>query len=323
MSYTHLSRDERYQIQCLHELGLSPTAIAAKLGRHRSSIARELQRNADAAGRYGAAAAHKQASARQSNRCNAWCFEPQDWALVMDYLQRDLSPQQVAQRLLLEERLCISHDCIYQRLRRLGAACPRLRCGQRPRKAKAQGVGQIPQRIGIEQRPAIVDERSRLGDWEGDTIVSGQHALGAIVTLAERYSRYTLAAPLQRRQADATAEAIVELLRPHRQCRHTLTLDNGKEFAQHARVSFQLDMPVYFADPHSPWQRGLNENHNGLLRFYFPKGSDLSDVTEQQVMDAVYRLNHRPRRCLGWKTPHEVFHGFEVTPLTLRDWRTS
>ena len=241
----------------------------------------------------------------------------------MHCLQLDLSPQQVSERLRLEQRLCISHGCIYRRLHQLRwDRTPRLRCGQRRRKAP-EGVGQLPDRVGIEQRPAIVDERSRLGDWEGDTIVSGQGALGAILTLAERCSRYTLAAPLKRRQADATGEAIIELLRPHRTKRHTLTLDNGKEFAQHGRVARYLDMPVYFADPHSPWQRGLNENHNGLLRYYFPKGSDLSAVTETEVLDAVYRLNHRPRKCLGWKTPHEVFHGFEMTPLTLQHWRTS
>lgn len=321
MSYTHLSRDERYQIQCLRELGHCAVDIAGRLQRHPSTVRRELARNAQA-GHYRADAAHTQASARQSGRSNAWRFAPQDWALVMTYLQLDLSPQQAAARLSLEQRLCISHSCIYTRLHQLGLHRPRLRCDRRKR-ISSPGVGQLPDRVGIEQRPAIVDARSRLGDWEGDTIVSGQGALGAIVTLAERCSRYTLAALLKRRQAQATGEAIIELLRPHRTMRHTLTLDNGKEFAQHARVARHLDIQVYFADPHSPWQRGLNENHNGLLRYYFPKGSDLSAVTETEVLDAVHRLNHRPRRCLGWKTPHEVFHGFEMTPLTLHDWRTS
>ncbi|WP_243457636.1 IS30 family transposase [Ottowia testudinis] len=318
MSYTHLSRDERYQIQCLLELGQSAAAIARHLQRHPSTIRRELARNASAAAAYRADAAHSQAGARQSARTNAWRFTPDDWALVMAYLQLDLSPQQVAQRLLLEQRLCISHSCIYQRLQRQPSHCPRLRCGQRRRKARAPGVGQLADRLGIEQRPAIAQERSRLGDWEGDTIVSGQGALAGLLTLAERRSRYTLAAPLAQRRAEPTAEAIIELLRPHRQLCHTLTLDNGKEFAQHVCVARRLDMQVYFADPHSSWQRGLNENHNGLLRYYFPKGSDLSHVSEQQVLDAVHRLNHRPRRCLGWLTPHEVFHGFEMTPLTLR-----
>lgn len=322
MSYTHLSQDERYQIQSLLQLGQSIFDIARKLARHPSTIRREIARNAKAQSSYRAQAAHSQAGARQSQRRNAWRFAPEDWTLVMAYLQMDLSPQQVSERLLLERRLCISHGCIYKRLRQMGAACPRLRCGQRRRKAAAPGAGQIPDRVGIEQRPAIVDERSRLGDWEGDTIVSGQGALGVIVTLNERCSRYTLAMPLKRRLAEATGEAIIELLRPHRACCHTLTLDNGKEFAQHARVAHRLDMQLYFADPHSPWQRGLNENHNGLLRYYFPKGSDLTQVSEQQVLDAVYRLNHRPRRCLGWRTPHEVFNSFEIVPLTLRDWRT-
>ena len=322
MSYTHLSQDERYQIQCLLQLGCCASDIARQLARHPSTIRREIARNTNAQGSYRAQAAQSQAHARQSQRSNAWCFEHEDWRLVMAYLQLDLSPQQVSERLLLEQRLCISHTCIYQRLQRPGTEHLSLRCGQRRRKARARGAGQIPDRVGIEQRPAIVDERSRLGDWEGDTIVSGQGALGAIVTLNERASRYTLAMPLERRLAEDTGEAIIELLRPHRQCRHTLTLDNGKEFAQHARVAHQLDMQLFFADPHSPWQRGLNENHNGLLRYYFPKGSDLGRVSQQQVLDAVHRLNHRPRKCLGWKTPHEVFNGFEIVPLTLCDWRT-
>ena len=162
-----------------------------------------------------------------------------------------------------------------------------------------------------------MDKRARLGDWEGDTIASGAGGLAGLVTLTERLSRYTLAQHVQRRQAEPVGQAIIEMLRPHPRRRHTLTLDNGKEFAEHRWVHRRLKTKVYFADPHSPWQRGLNENHNGLLRHYFPKGSDLGMASEEQVLQAVYRLNHRPRRCLGWKTPHEVFHGYKVTPLTL------
>ena len=207
------------------------------------------------------------------------------------------------------------------RLQRLDCAV-RLRCGRRRRKAQP-GTGQIPDRVGIAQRPAIVDRCTRRGDWEGDTIVSGAGGLAALVTLTERRSRYTLAAHVPRRQAQPVSQAIIQMLRAHPRHRHTLTLDNGKEFAQHAWVQRCLGTRVYFADPHSPWQRGLNENHNGLLRHYLPKCSDLGSVTTMQLDEAIYRLNHRPRQCLGWKTPHEVFHGYSITPLTPSNPRTS
>lgn len=316
MNYTHLSQSERYQIQCLRDVGLSITQTALRLGRHRSTIAREVRRNSDASTAYQAHNAHQQALSRQSGQTNAQRFDDAQWELVLSYLQLDLSPQQAAARLGLERRLRISHTCIYNRLRRMGQAAPRLRCGQCRRKAHT-GAGQLRDRVGIAQRPAIVDKRARLGDWEGDTIVSGAGGLAGLVTLTERRSRYTLAQRVQRRQAEPVGQAIIEMLRPHPRRRHTLTLDNGKEFAQHRWVHRRLKTKVYFADPHSPWQRGLNENHNGLLRHYFPKGSDLGMASEEQVLQAVYRLNHRPRRCLGWKTPHEVFHGYKVTPLTL------
>ncbi|BEU98729.1 IS30 family transposase (plasmid) [Acidovorax sp. DW039] len=148
------------------------------------------------------------------------------------------------------------------------------------RRRERLGAGQLSDRVGIAQRPAIVDERARLGDWEGDTIVSGRGALAALVTLTERRSRYTLAQHVPRRKAEPVGQAIIEMLRPHPKHRHTLTLDNGKEFAEHKWVQRRLSTKVYFADPHSSWQRGLNENHNGLLRHYFPKGSTLSLLSQ-------------------------------------------
>lgn len=321
MNYTHLSQSERYQIQCLYELGLTPTRIARQLGRHHSTITREIKRSGCAAGHYTAALAQQHAQLRrQGSRSNARRLSEQHWALVMAYLQLDLSPQQVAQRLRLEQRLRISHTCIYTHVQRLGKDGARLRCGQRRRKARS-GAGQLKAGVSIAQRPAIVDRRARLGDWEGDTIASGAGGLAAVVTLTERRSRYTLAQHVPRRQAQPVGQAIIEMLRPHQRQRYTLTLDNGKEFAQHRWVSQCLNTQVYFADPHSPWQRGLNENHNGLLRHYLPKGSDLGLLDQQHVLDAVYRLNHRPRRCLGWKTPHEVFYGYSITPITLPGWR--
>ena len=162
MNYTHLSQSERYQIQCLRDVGLSITQTALRLGRHRSTIAREIRRNSDASTAYQAHNAHQQALSRQSGQTNAQRFDDAQWELVLSYLQLDLSPQQAAARLVLEKRLRISHTCIYNRLRRMGQDAPRLRCGQCRRKAHT-GAGQLRDRVGIAQRPAIVDKRARLG----------------------------------------------------------------------------------------------------------------------------------------------------------------
>ncbi|NJM42922.1 MAG: IS30 family transposase [Brachymonas sp.] len=135
--------------------------------------------------------------------------------------------------------------------------------------------------------------------------------------MVERLSRYTLARALPRRCALPTSQAIQEMLSPYKERCHTITLDNGSEFALHLDFGAALQAQVYFAKPHSPWQRGLNENTNGLLRQYFPKGSNMQDLTEQEVQAAVDRLNHRPRKCLGWRTPHEVFFDLPMSELTL------
>lgn len=161
-----------------------------------------------------------------------------------------------------------------------------------------------------------MDKKTRLGDWEGDTVIGKNHK-GVLVTLVERRSRYTLACQADTKEALPVCEAIIEMLRPHKSVCHTITFDNGKEFAQHQHVAACLDAKVYFAHPYCSWERGLNENTNGLLRQYFPKGTDLQSVTQSQVLDAVYALNHRPRKCLGYKTPHEVFYGLPLTAIKL------
>jgi transposase, IS30 family len=194
-----------------------------------------------------------------------------------------------------------------------------LRCQKVRKKRYASGQerrGTLKNRVSIEHRPAVVDKRSRIGDWEGDTVIGKGHQ-GVLVTLVERKSRYTLAARLDSRHSNKVTQAIIELLRPHKlQCK-TLTFDNGKEFAEHEFIAKCLNAKVYFAHPYCSWERGLNENHNGLLRQFFPKETNLLRVTQDEVNEAVYRLNHRPRKCLGYRTPHEVFYGLEMRPLKL------
>jgi len=174
----------------------------------------------------------------------------------------------------------------------------------------------LTNRICISQRPGVVDRRSRIGDWEGDTVIGKGHQ-GVLVTLVERKSRCTLACPLRSRHSTGVTQAVIELLRPHKKHCKTLTFDNGKEFAEHEFMAQCLQAKVYFAHPYCSWERGLNENHNGLLRQFFPKQMNLLKVSPHDVNDAVYLLNHRPRKCLGYRTPHEIFYGLELRPLTL------
>ena len=322
MTYTHLTQDERYQIHTLKRQGITLAAIAAELMRSPSTISRELKRNAGPLG-YKPTLAHQAARTRQTERRNAHAFSPQQWGHVDSYLRLDLSPQQVSGRLLLERALRISHECIYQHVYRDkaqgGSLVRLLRCQKARKKRYASGQerrGTLPNRISIEERPAVVDKRSRIGDWEGDTVIGKGHQ-GVLVTLTERKSRYALAAQLDSRHSSKMTQAIIALLGSHKHQCKTLTFDNGKEFAEHEFIAKCLDAKVYFAHPYCSWERGLNENHNGLLRQYFPKKTNLLKVNQDEVNEAVYRMNHRPRRCLGYRTPHEVFYALETRPLKL------
>lgn len=320
MTYTHLTREERYQIHALRRQNISPAVIAAQLKRSRSTITRELKRNAGAQG-YKPARAHERARTRQRARRNARQFNEKQWSQVHRYLRLELSPEQVSGRLRLEGVLTISHECIYQHIyddkRKGGDLIKHLRCQKVRRKRYGSGQerrGTLKDRLCIEQRPAIVDTRSRMGDWEGDTVVGKGHQ-GVLVTLVERKSRYTLAQQLDSRHSAGVTEAVIALLRPHKHLCETITFDNGKEFAEHAFIAASLGADVYFAHPYHSWERGLNENTNGLLRQYFPKCTNLRRISQHEVDDALYRLNHRPRKCLNYRTPHEVFMGLEIRPL--------
>lgn len=320
MTYTHLTREERYQIHALLRQNVTAAVIAAQLQRSASTISRELKRNAGAKG-YTPARAHERASGRQKKRRNARQCSAQQWRQVDNYLRLELSPEQVSGRLRLEAVLSISHECIYQHIyddkRRGGDLIKHLRCQKTRRKRYGSGQerrGTLKDRVCIEQRPAIVETRSRIGDWEGDTVIGKGHQ-GVLVTLVERKSRYTLARQLDSRHSALVTEAVIELLRPHKAWCETITFDNGKEFAEHAFIAASLGADVYFAHPYHSWERGLNENTNGLLRQYFPKCTNLRRVSQCDVDDALYRLNHRPRKCLNYRTPHEVFMGLEIGPL--------
>ena len=315
--YKQLTREQRYQISGLKKAGLNQSQIADEMGVHKSTISREYRRNKGRRG-WHPKQAQELRDERRKNCANAQRHSLLEWTEVERLIRQDMSPEQASQRLTLEGVLQISHESIYLHIyadkRRGGDLCRHLRCQKPCRKRYASGQerrGTIKNRVGIDERPVIVEQKSRIGDWEGDTVIGKNHR-GALVTLAERKSRYILAAQVPDKQASGVTAAVTRLLRPHKGKCYTMTFDNGKEFAEHETIAAELDVDVYFAHPYHSWERGLNENSNGLLRQYFPKGMELVEVTQEQVQWAVDRLNHRPRKVLGFRTPFEVFFGKTV-----------
>jgi len=316
--YTQLTSEQRYQISGLKKAGWKQAQIATEVGVDKSTISRELKRNKGDCG-WRPKQAQRLRDERRQGCINGKRFSLNDWAEVERLIRQDLSPEQAAARLELEGGLQISHEAIYRHMyadKRAGGDLWRhLRC-QKPRR-KRYGSGQerrgmIKNRISIDERPEIVEQKIRIGDWEGDTVIGKNHQ-GILVTLAERKSRYVLAGQLHSKHARGVTEKVNSLLRPHKHKCHTVTFDNGKEFAEHETIASELKAGIYFAHPYHSWERGLNENSNGLLRQYFPKGMRLTDVTEEQLQWAVDRLNHRPRKVLGFRTPYEVFFGVPVS----------
>jgi len=323
MSYCHLSSEERYVIYHLVLHGLSLRQIGRRLQRHHGSISREIKRNrptyahdavycCDAAQQF---ADHRKAKAhhwrKKSNR--------QLLHYVQCKLIDDWSPEEISGRLIVDypnnEQMRISHEAIYQWIYADAVNGGNLyvhlrRYHKKRRKQHRYGSlrGLIPGRVSICQRPQAVDHRVRFGDWEADTI-EGAKGSGAIASHVERKSRYLVVAKLCDKSANTmTISSARAFERMPKQMRKTLTVDNGKEFAQFKQLEKMTGFCIYFADPYSAWQRGCNENTNGLIRQYLPKGTNFKDITNSDLAIIVKKLNHRPRKCLNYQTPHEVIH---------------
>jgi len=311
MSYTQLTREQRYQIYALKKAGQTQTAMAALLGVHKSSISRELRRNHGQRG-YRPGRAHELAEARQ-RAAHRPRISAQTWVVVESLLRRDWSPEQVAGRLRLEGQPTVSHERIYRYVyadkQAGGTLHLHLRCQRQRRKryGKHSRRGQIAGRVGIEERPAIVEAKRRVGDWEADTLV-GRRGRGALLSLVERKSKLVHLCWIERKGAAEVAGASLAALTPLCAQVLTITSDNGGEFAHHAEIARGLGARFYFARPHASWERGVNENTNGLVRQYFPKRHDFSTITEAEVRRVMERLNDRPRKTLGYRTPNEVFY---------------
>jgi IS30 family transposase len=317
-----LSLAEREEIMILHAQELTDAEIGRRLGRDRSTIGRELSRNSTTQG-YRASSAQHAAEVRAKRPKTAKLAAD---AVLREKVQRDLtarwSPEQISARLVRDfpdqPRMHVTHETIYQALyvqgrgalRRELAECLRTgRAIRRPRRTpdgRRARQGKIAGMVPISERPAEVEDRAVPGHWEGDLIVGKDNA-SAIATLVERTTRFCLLLHLPYgKDAAAVAEEMIRTIgRLPAELRRSLTWDQGTEMAQHAAITLATDLDIFFCDPHSPWQRGSNENTNGLLRQYFPKGTDLSAHSPERLAEVAAQLNGRPRKTLGWDTPAE------------------
>ena len=303
-TYTQLTHNQRYQIYALLKIGHTNTEIAQTIGVHKSSIGRELARNKGKRG-YRPKQAH-QLTIERRGKAKKGRITASNWEMIDQLIKLDLSPEQISDHLGKEQILKISHEWIYQYIYRDkkagGVLWKHLRCRKKRRKryGSHEKRGQIPNRKSIEERPKVVERRERIGDWEADTII-GKSKKGAIVTLVDRKSRFLRMGLVARRTKDAVAEMIISLLADFPV--HTITCDNGKEFANHEEIAMALDAEVYFAHPYASWERGTNENTNGLIRQYIPKSTYFSALGKADILFAENRLNTRPRKCLSFNSP--------------------
>jgi len=307
----HLTQDERETISQLHFSGHSGDQIAAAIGRHRSTIYRELQRNSTD-GKYSAHRAHKLAAQRKRNRPR---MRKLDHPLVNEFVRSALtqfwSPDQIAERARREfpgdSRYVFSMMAVYRWIdqqpdRKYWRVY--LRFGKR--KKPNDRRGKLKATVQIQHRPKIVDTKERFGDWEGDTVL-GQKRHSALVTITERKSGFALVGLVRKFRAVNVNRQMKNLVSPlPGELKKTLTLDNGKEFARHQQLSKHSGLDIYFARPYHAWERGSNEHFNGLLRQYFPKGTDFTCLSTRAVKDALNQLNDRPRKRLDYQTPREV-----------------
>ncbi|EGN75172.1 transposase, IS30 family [Idiomarina sp. A28L] len=309
MSYRQLTEGQRYQISLLLSEKFSLRKIAEKLDVAPSTISRELRRNSITSGSYEPSRAHLKTLKRRSSSAKKRICDKTKIAVEF-MLELDWSPEQIS---AICKRIGrpVSHEWVYTHIladfKQGGQLHAHLRHRlKRYKKRLHKQRGRILERRSIHERPRIVEHRERFGDWEIDTVI-GKRGTGVIVTALERKSRFYLTRKLASKHAGDVADTLIKMLQPFQSLVHTITADNGLEFAEHKRVAAGLNADVYFADPYASYQRGANENANGLLRQYVPKGSNLRSLTNEQLSKYQQRLNLRPRKVLGFKQPDVIF----------------
>lgn len=312
----HLTQEQRYNISALVKTNHSQSQICEQVGCSKSTVSRELRRNCDKRdGSYWPELAHRKAVARHRSKPKKRRFTASVQAHVREKLEVDYSPEQIVGDAARKGIECVSAERIYQFVwidkRQGGRLYRRLRTkGKRyAKRGSIKGKrGQIVGRVDIDQRPEIVEQKQRLGDVEMDLVI-GRGQSGALLTINDRASGMLKMAYVHSKEAALVQAKAVELLMEWRPLLHTVTTDNGKEFAHHQKVSEELEVDCYFAKPYHSWERGANENLNGLVRQYFPKWISFERITQQRVDQVVNILNQRPRKRFGYQSPEEVFYG--------------
>lgn len=313
MNYLQLIDSQRYQIEAYLKASYTITQIAKELGVHKSTISRELKRNSKKRS-YNASYAEVLAKERKRESYKHRIFDINMECHINIKLANDQwSPEQIKGRCDLAGIPMVSIERIYQYIYEEqasgGTLYLHLRTARRWRKKRLNRKhqrGQIPNRIMIDQRPEIVDTKERFGDWEVDTIIGKNHKT-AILTVTERKSQFELMVKTDGTKAESIRKQMINLLAPFKDLVKTITSDNGKEFAKHQQIAQKLEADFFFADPYSPWQRGLNEYNNKLIRQYLPKKTDFNLISNNTINMIIRKLNNRPRKLLGYKTPNEVF----------------
>ncbi|MGH9821306.1 MAG: IS30 family transposase [Pyrinomonadaceae bacterium] len=319
MSYRQLTLEQRYQIGAGLRMGMKQSEIAKEIKVDKTTVWREIRRNSTPY-RYNPSRAIRIARERHRDKRKHRIGEA-TWTMVEGLLRQQWSPEQISERLKLEGLPSLSHETIYLHIYRDKEEGGVLYTNLRRRRKYRKRIHKYCKRFGwdsrrpISERPAIVETRSRLGDWEADTII-GREKKGGILSLVERRSRFCLLQRVPTKSPETVAAAICERLMPVKDKVITITSDNGFEFRLHHKIAFTINADFFFADPYSSWQRGTNENTNGLVRQYFPKKTVFDTVSDSDINFVTDRLNNRPRKVLGFKTPFEIFNNRFVALIT-------
>jgi len=313
MRYKQLTLEKRYQITALIKAGFNQKSIAIELSVHPSTISRELRRNNDLVRGYNAELAQIKSAKVEMQKKKRYSLTKSIEKYIRAKLKQDWSPEQISGRMKSDTGVSVVHETIYRYIyankKNGGKLYTYLRhknkkYHHRSNDYKARGT--IIDRIMIDKRPKIVEKKNRIGDLEIDTVIGKNHK-GALVTVVDRKSKFVLIKNVPSKEAQVVTDALIEMIQPIKAITHTITSDNGKEFAYHKQVSAALDTDFYFANPYHSWERGLNEHTNGLIRQYLPKKSEFLHVSKEEIIMIQDRLNHRPRKVLNYKTPYEVF----------------
>jgi transposase, IS30 family len=319
VNYRQLTQEQRYQIGAFLRIGMKMSEIARQINVARSTVWREIKRNSTPH-RYNPSRAVRLARERHESKRKRG-IDSGTWAVVDRLLRLTWSPEQIAERLKVEGRASVSHETIYRHIYQNRHEGGDLYIYLRRRHTYRKRIHKYCSRKGwdtrrpISERPSVVDQRSRIGDWEADTII-GRERHGGIISLVERRSRYCLLKKVPTKSAQTVAEAVCSSLLPVKDKVLTITSDNGIEFMRHQSIAAALDADFFFAAPYSSWQRGTNENTNGLVRQFFPKKTDFTNLSESDVQLVADRLNNRPRKVLNFRTPYEVFKNCFVALIT-------